>query len=157
MTMLKTMGGSNQKAVSQTDRIVWEGLHKNQLIQLLFFFIRHTGDFPHSVENLNHCCPGRIIEPCWVADPEARAWYEREARQQTWSVRTLQRNISSQYYYRILKTQQKQLPATCENPAQAKLEFIKNPVVVEFLGLTADSSFNETKLEQSIITNLQKF
>ena len=92
-----------------------------------------------------------------VAAPEARTWYEREARQQTWSVRTLQRNISSQYYYRILKTQQKQLPTTQENPAQAKLEFIKNPVVVEFLGLTADSSFNETKLEQSIITNLQKF
>ena len=56
-----------------------------------------------------------------------------------------------------MKTQQKQLPTTQENPAQAKLEFIKNPVVVEFLGLTADSSFNETKLEQSIITNLQKF
>lgn len=38
-----------------------------------------------------------------------------------------------------------------------KLEFIKNPVVVEFLGLTPDTSFNETKLETSIISNLQKF
>ena len=38
-----------------------------------------------------------------------------------------------------------------------KLEFIKNPVVVEFLGLTPDISFNETKLETSIISNLQKF
>ena len=38
-----------------------------------------------------------------------------------------------------------------------KLEFIKNPVVVEFLGLTPDASFNETKLESSIITNLQNF
>ena len=37
------------------------------------------------------------------------------------------------------------------------LEFIKNPVMVEFLGLTPDSSFTETKLETSIITNLQKF
>ena len=40
---------------------------------------------------------------------------------------------------------------------QDKLEFIKNPVVVEFLGLTPDASFTETKLETSIITNLQKF
>ena len=40
-----------------------------------------------------------------VNDPAARAWYEQEAAQQTWSVRTLQRNISSQYYYRMLKTQ----------------------------------------------------
>lgn len=40
---------------------------------------------------------------------------------------------------------------------QDRLEFIKNPVVVEFLGLTLDASFNETKLESSIISNLQKF
>lgn len=40
-----------------------------------------------------------------VADPEARDWYASEAYDQSWSVRTLQRNISSQYYYRMLKTQ----------------------------------------------------
>ena len=40
-----------------------------------------------------------------VNDEKARAWYEKEAIEQTWSVRTLQRNISSQYYYRILQTQ----------------------------------------------------
>ena len=40
---------------------------------------------------------------------------------------------------------------------QDKLEFIKNPVIVEFLGLTPDSTYNETKLESSIISNLQKF
>lgn len=44
-----------------------------------------------------------------VNDPAARAWYEQEAAQQTWSVRTLQRNISSQYYYRMLKTQKQAL------------------------------------------------
>lgn len=38
-----------------------------------------------------------------------------------------------------------------------KLEFIKNPVIVEFLGLSPDPSFIETKLESSIITNIQKF
>ena len=41
----------------------------------------------------------------WRTDREARDWYEKEAAEQTWSVRTLQRNISSQYYYRMLKTQ----------------------------------------------------
>ena len=44
-----------------------------------------------------------------VKDPEARDWYEKEAIEQTWSVRTLQRNISSQYYYRMLKTQKKEI------------------------------------------------
>lgn len=44
-----------------------------------------------------------------VNDKEARDWYEKEAIEQTWSVRTLQRNISSQYYYRMLHTQKKKL------------------------------------------------
>lgn len=40
-----------------------------------------------------------------VEDPDAREWYEKEAVEQNWSVRTLQRNVSTQYYYRMLKTQ----------------------------------------------------
>ena len=43
-----------------------------------------------------------------VKDKTARDWYEKEAAKQTWSVRTLQRNISTQYYYRLLKSQNKE-------------------------------------------------
>lgn len=94
---------------------------------------------------------------------EARAWYEKEAAEQNWSVRTLQRNISSQYYYRLLASQRKDLveqemlerTAPLQNPDPT--EFIKNPVVGEFLGFTADSSFRESDLEQAIIDNLEKF
>lgn len=97
-----------------------------------------------------------------VKDTAARQWYEKEAYEQTWSARTLQRNIDSQYYYRLLASKN---PAPVEQemqkitaPYQAdKLEFIKNPVVAEFLGFSADESFTETQLESSIITNLQKF
>ena len=71
-----------------------------------------------------------------VKDSEARAWYEKETAEQTWSVRTLQRNISSQYYYRMLKTQKqeliesemKELTAPYQND---KLEFIKNKVIAD--------------------------
>ena len=38
-----------------------------------------------------------------------------------------------------------------------KLEFVKNPVIAEFLGYSLDDSFTETELESSIINNLQKF
>ena len=44
-----------------------------------------------------------------VEDKEARGWYDKEPEEQTWSVRTSQRNISSQYYYRMLGTQEKSL------------------------------------------------
>lgn len=97
-----------------------------------------------------------------VHDETARKWYEKEAYEQTWSVRTLQRNIDTQYYYRLLKSQDKkavehEMREKTSAYQNDKLEFIKNPVMVEFLGLTPDSSFTETKLETSIITNLQKF
>lgn len=97
-----------------------------------------------------------------VHDETARKWYEKEAYEQTWSVRTLQRNIDTQYYYRVLQSRDKKAaePEMKEKTfsyQDDKLEFIKNPIVVEFLGLTPDTSFNETKLETSIISNLQKF
>ncbi|MBQ4364169.1 MAG: DUF1016 family protein [Oscillospiraceae bacterium] len=96
-----------------------------------------------------------------VNDENARSWYANEAYTQAWGVRTLQRNISSQYYYRILRSQDK---AGVENemkaltsPLQDKLEFIKNPIIAEFLGMKQDESYHESDLEQCIIDNLQKF
>lgn len=96
-----------------------------------------------------------------VKDDIARAWYENEALRETWSVKALQRNISSQYYYRILKTQDKSAVETemkeLTSEYQTKFEFIKNPVIAEFLGMKEDTSFLESDLEQCIIDNLQKF
>ena len=94
---------------------------------------------------------------------EARAWYEQETLTQNWSTRTLQRNIGSQYYFRLVASQRKdlvrkemvELTAPLQNPDPT--EFIKNPVVGEFLGFTADSSYRESDLEQAIIDNLEKF
>ena len=96
-----------------------------------------------------------------VTDPDARLWYEKEAYEQTWSVRTLQRNISTQYYDRMLlshnskavENEMKQLTSEY----QGKLEFIRNPVIAEFLGMQEDTSYLESDLEQAIIGNLQRF
>lgn len=97
-----------------------------------------------------------------VTDNDARNWYLNEAINENWSVRTLDRNISSQYYYRLLQSQNKQIVKEemkqITTPLQQdKLEFIKNPIVAEFLGLSQNTDFSETKLESSIITHIQKF
>ena len=97
-----------------------------------------------------------------VGDEKARYWYMQEANKEMWSVRTLHRNISSQYYYRLLQSQvkdvvideMKQITASMQGD---KLEFIKNPVVAEFLGLAQNVKFSETELESTIISHLQKF
>lgn len=91
-----------------------------------------------------------------VNDEKARLWYENEAARQMWSVRTLQRNISSQYYYRLLNSQLKEKEIKNDN-INERLEFVKNPVIAEFLGFKSDETFTETQLENRIISNIQKF
>ena len=133
----------------------------------LYHCLRFYKAFPQIVDT---ACRQSGIRLSWshyrtllqVHDETARKWYEKEAYEQTWSVRTLQRNIDTQYYYRLLQSKDKkavehEMQERTSGYQQDKLEFIKNPVVVEFLGLTPDTSFNETKLETSIISNLQKF
>ncbi len=94
-----------------------------------------------------------------VEDKEARDWYESEAYNETWSVRTLQRNVSSQYYYRLLssKSLSNKRKEKDNNEYNQKLEFIKNPVIAEFLGFSLDNKYTENELETCIINNLQKF
>ena len=91
----------------------------------------------------------------------AREWYLNEAMEQTWSVRTLQRNISSQYYQRLLMSQHKDVVEKemleITSPLQDRLEFIKNPVIAEFLGMSQNTDFTETELETAILNNIQKF
>ena len=96
-----------------------------------------------------------------VSDSDAREWYAKEAYEEAWSSRTLQRNVSSQYYYRMLKTQDPSGVRTemqvLTSPYQNKLEFIRNPVIAEFLGMEQDKKYHESDLEQTIINNIQKF
>ena len=133
----------------------------------LYHFLKFYQMFPQIVDTV---CRQFSILLSWshyrvllqVNEKEARDWYEKEAIEQTWSVRTLQRNISSQYYYRLLKSQVKEpvieeMKQLTGNSKYDKLEFIKNPVIAEFLSLSSDTSFTETQLESSIISNLQKF
>lgn len=97
-----------------------------------------------------------------VEDKKAREWYAKEAFEQGWSFRTLNRNINTLYYERLLMSTKKQ-PVVDEMQdktkayQQDKLEYIKSPVVLEFLGLPEDISLAESKLETAIINNLEKF
>ena len=97
-----------------------------------------------------------------VEDKKAREWYAKEAFNEGWSYRTLNRNINTLYYERLLMSKKKQ-PVVDEMQdktkayQQDKLEYIKSPVVLEFLGLPEDTSLAESKLETAIINNLEKF
>ena len=93
-----------------------------------------------------------------VADPKAREWYVKEASEQMWSVRTLNRNIGTQYYGRRMACVREGLALPSPDiEANDPLEYIKSPVVAEFLGFRKDSKYDESQLEQALIDHLQQF
>lgn len=99
-----------------------------------------------------------------VADPMARYWYMQEAASQQWDYRTLKRNIDSQYYYRLAQTPlpnkgevHSEMHTLTADYESEKSVFIKNPMLVEFLGLHQDAAFTETKLERAILNHLERF
>ena len=97
-----------------------------------------------------------------VQNEDARKWYLAEASKEHWSTRTLDRNINSQYYFRLLQSPKKEavvaeMKSKTVNYDNDRLEFLKNPIVAEFLGLSPNNDFTETKLETAIIDHLQKF
>ncbi|MBQ9575695.1 MAG: DUF1016 family protein [Muribaculaceae bacterium] len=99
-----------------------------------------------------------------VADPMARYWYMQEAASQQWDYRTLKRNIDSQYYYRLAQTPlpykgevRSEMHTLTADYESGKSVFIKNPMLVEFLGLHQDAAFTETKLERAILNHLERF
>jgi len=98
-----------------------------------------------------------------VADLEARTWYMQEASSQQWDYRTLKRNIASQYYYRLMQTPKAQKAAVVKemkkltaNYQKERSEFIKNPLIAEFLGVNQDAAVTESTLENAILNHLQK-
>lgn len=92
---------------------------------------------------------------------EARDFYEREAVAGAWDKRTLERQIQTFYYERILKSRKREkmlsdgrnLPV----PALQGPEELKNPYVLEFLGLQNEAAYHEADLESAIIAHLQRF
>ena len=96
-----------------------------------------------------------------VDNIKARDFYEREAIAGAWDKRTLERQVQSFYYERMLKSSKpekmlaegRHLPISGGTPIDA----LKNPYVLEFLGLPDAAEFHESDLERAIITHLQRF
>lgn len=91
----------------------------------------------------------------------ARDFYERETVAGGWDKRTLERQVQSFYYERMLKSSKpekmlaegRHLPISGGTP----IDVLKNPYVLEFLGLPNAAGFHESDLERAIITHLQRF
>jgi predicted nuclease of restriction endonuclease-like (RecB) superfamily len=97
-----------------------------------------------------------------VENPVARRHYMSDAIGQNWSVRTLERQIDSLSYERLLKSQDREIkkPAVLKKRitgSQSPDEFIRDPYVLEFLHIPSSASYLEQELEQALIDKLRDF
>ena len=98
-----------------------------------------------------------------VQESTARAWYATEAVTQGWSVRALDRQISTLFYERLLGSQSKAgvtavaVALIAKNAPNDPRDFIRDPYVLEFLGAQPDAGLYEQDLEQGLLNQLQKF
>jgi predicted nuclease of restriction endonuclease-like (RecB) superfamily len=92
-----------------------------------------------------------------VEDEQARYYYLKEAAEQGWSVRTLERHIDTLYYERLLSSPAKSVIYGDNIKNQLAADFIKDPYVFEFLNLAEPFNSKEQTLETALISNLQHF
>ena len=97
-----------------------------------------------------------------VKDENARLWYMNEASKEGWSSRTLDRNIGTQYYYRLLQSPKKEkviaeMQEKTKEIQKNKFELLKSPIVAEFLGFRNEDSYVENDLESAILTHIRDF
>ena len=95
-----------------------------------------------------------------VENKNARQFYIEEAIKSDWSTRQLERQINSFFYERLLSSQNKQKVSEeiqKLEPAKVPEDIIRDPYVLEFLGLNPKDDFYESDLEEALITHLQKF
>ena len=95
-----------------------------------------------------------------IPDDYKREYYELEAVNNAWTAREMERQINSQLYERLLLSNDKEsvlAVARKERIPQQPQEIIKDPMVLEFLGLERKAAYYEKDLEQALITHLQKF
>lgn len=95
-----------------------------------------------------------------VEEEKARLWYMEESVKENWSTRALERQINSFYYERLLSSQNK-TPVSEEAKEKTNellpQDILKDPYVLEFLGLQNRPEFTENELETALIEHLQKF
>ena len=150
-----------EQLIAHLSKELGKGFSKRPLWDYKKFYLT----FPN-IEDCAHMCAqltwSHIRLIMRVESEQARTYYLQETAQQHWSVRTLERNINTLYYQRLLASQMKEVVKEEMQLKTAEFqqdphEFIKNPTVLEFLNIPTHYAYNENELEKSLINNLQQF
>ena len=150
-----------EQIIAQLSKELGKGFSKRTLWDYKKFYLT----FPNIKDSAHTCAQltwSHIRLIMRVENTQARNYYLQETAEQHWSARTLERNINTLYYQRLLASQRKDIVVEEMQQKTAEFqqdpyEFIKNPAVLEFLNIPTHYAYNENDLEKNLINNLQQF
>lgn len=133
-----------------------KGFSEANLKNMRKFYLTFPKLDTQCVANLSWTIIRTIIR---IDNIDERNYYLKEASEQNWSYRQLERNIKSGYYQRLLSTQNKTNSLVVKQTKKSinANDFIKDPYILEFLDLPENIEGKESLLEKALIDNLQKF
>ena len=146
LTSARKFYNTYSATISQT---VFNKLDKNEKSQTVFAKL-----YPFTLSWSHYLILMRI------ENPDERSFYEIEASKQQWSFRQLQRQYGSSLYERLALSRDKDAVLKLSKKGQLLQEprdILKNPLVLEFLGISERNEYSETELEKAIISKLQEF
>lgn len=140
---------------TELTRAYGRGWSKRNLAYFRSFYLRFD-NLEILQSRLQNLTWTHILTSLRIENPIAAQWYLQTASDEMWSVRTLDRNISTQYFERHFK--QPKIQNSTENKVVPdKSEILKSPIMAEFLGFQQNTDYTETDLEKALISHLQDF
>jgi len=135
---------------------IGKGYNRSNLTYMRLFYIK----YPNGVTLSHQQSWSHYIEFLKIEDALERGFYEKQSTLEKWSVRELRRQKDSALFQRLALSKDKEGILKLSQQGQIidnEEDLVKDPYVLEFLGLPEKSRYTEKQLESKIIENLQKF
>ena len=145
-----------EKIATDLKKKYGKGFSRSNIIYMRLFYLK----YPKSQTLSNQLNWSHYVELLSVSDDLGRSFYEKQCLKEKWSVRELRRQINSMLFERIaLSKDKKEVLGLAKQGQIIKQEkdVIKEPYILEFLGIPENYKYSEKELEQKIIDNLQMF
>ena len=137
-----------------------KGFSQRNLEQMRQFYLVYSTQIPQTVSDQFTLSYSHYLFLMRIENPEERKFYEIESSQNNWSLRELKRQFDSALYERLSLSKDKEKVKSLaiqgqiiENPC----DIVKDPYVLEFLGLPEKAYYSESELESRLIEKLENF
>lgn len=137
-----------------------KGFSQRNLEQMRQFFLVYSNQIPQTLSAEFSLSWSHYLFLMRIENPEERKFYEIECKNSNWSLRELRRQFDSALYERLALSKNKESVKQLSQKGivVAKPEdIVKDPYILEFLGLPEKSEYSESDLEQKLIDKLEKF